>query len=82
MESMPHTTTLSDNQIAVIRYLYAHRQSTAHELIRDLGLSAPTITQCLRTLRSRGIVTQGELRQSTGGRKARTYDFNPNHLLL
>ena len=44
-----------------------------------LGLSLPTITQNLHALEDDGLIRKGELQDSTGGRKAQNYEFNPDH---
>ncbi|KAB8288560.1 NagC family transcriptional regulator [Bifidobacterium ramosum] len=77
----PHPAPNARARTAIIRHLYEHRTATKQELAQELGLSAPTITQHLRELAARGIVTPDALQRSTGGRKARSYAFNPRHRL-
>ena len=79
MKAMPSTAVKAHNLIAMTQYLYRHEHVTKQEIERELGLSLPTVTQNLRTLEQDGIIRQGALRRSTGGRKARGYEFNPDH---
>ncbi|MBT1160532.1 MULTISPECIES: ROK family transcriptional regulator [Bifidobacterium] len=78
---MPSATIRTQNQTAIIHHLYQHHQATKLELMQSLNLSSPTVTQNLRDLTAGGIVSPGALQQSTGGRKARAFIFNPNHRL-
>lgn len=79
MKAMPSTAVKTHNRIAMTQYLYRHEHVTKQEIERELGLSLPTITQNLRALEQDGIIRQGDLQSSTGGRKARNYEFNPDH---
>lgn len=79
MKAMPSTAVKAHNRSAMTRYLYGHSHVTKQELARELGLSLPTITQNLHILEQHGLIRKGELQDSTGGRKARNYEFNPDH---
>lgn len=79
MKAMPSTAVREHNRNAMTGYLYDHRQATKQMIERDLGLSLPTITQNLRDLEQAGIIARGDLMDSTGGRKAQAYAFNPRH---
>ncbi|WP_140444506.1 MULTISPECIES: ROK family transcriptional regulator [unclassified Bifidobacterium] len=79
MRAMPSTAVKAHNRKAMTQYLYAHNHVTKQELERELGLSLPTITQNLRALEQDDIIRKGDLRESTGGRKAQAYEFNPDH---
>ncbi|WP_152973584.1 ROK family transcriptional regulator [Bifidobacterium aesculapii] len=79
MKAMPSAAVKTHNRIAMTQYLYTHDHATKQEIERELGLSLPTITQNLRALESEHVIRQGPLLASTGGRKARGYDFNPDH---
>ncbi|MBT1163465.1 ROK family transcriptional regulator [Bifidobacterium felsineum] len=79
MRAMPSTALKAHNRNAMTQYLYTHRQATKQELERELGLSLPTITQNLRYLEEDGLIGKGDLQDSTGGRKAQSYDFNADH---
>ncbi|WEV74380.1 ROK family transcriptional regulator [Bifidobacterium sp. ESL0798] len=50
---------------------------TKQDLQQALGLSLPTISQNLRALEQSGLIARGETLDSTGGRRARTYVFQP-----
>ena len=79
MRAMPSTAVKAHNRSAMTQYLYGHSHVTKQELERELGLSLPTITQNLRALEDGGLIRKGELQDSTGGRKAQNYEFNPDH---
>ena len=79
LKTMPSTAVKTYNRKAMTQYLYTHRHATKQELERELGLSLPTITQNLRSLEDEGLIREGKLQNSTGGRKARNYEFNPSH---
>ena len=79
MRAMPSTAVKAHNRSAMTQYLYGHSHVTKQELERELGLSLPTITQNLRALEDDGLIRKGELQDSTGGRKAQNYEFNPDH---
>lgn len=79
MRAMPSTAVKTHNRKTMTQYLYEHRHGTKQELERELGLSLPTITQNLRALEEDGLIRKGELQSSTGGRKAQSYEFNPEH---
>lgn len=81
MKTMPPATVKQHNRHAITRYLYEHGHVTKQMIERGLNLSLPTITQNLRALEDEGIVIRRELQESTGGRKAQTYGFNPRHRL-
>lgn len=79
MRAMPSTAVKAHNRSAMTQYLYGHSHVTKQELERELGLSLPTITQNLHALEDDGLIRKGELQDSTGGRKAQNYEFNPDH---
>lgn len=76
-------TIKEHNLDLIVDYLYSHASATKQTLERKLGLSLPTITKNLRTLEIQGLIEQGELMESTGGRKAQSYRFRPSsHLAI
>lgn len=79
MKTMPSTAVKTHNRKAMTQYLYTHSHVTKQELERELGLSLPTITQNLRALEDERLIVKGGLQDSTGGRKARSYEFNAHH---
>lgn len=81
MKALPPTQVKAHNRSAIAQYLYTNKYATKQDLERELGLSLPTITQNLRALESTNIALKGNLQDSTGGRKAQRYDFNPNHCI-
>ena len=79
MKAMPTTAIKEHNRNAMAALLYRSGPVTKQDLARELELSLPTITQNLRALENDGIAIKGPLGQSTGGRRAQTYVFNPRH---
>ena len=73
MRAMPSTAVKAHNRSAMAQYLYGHSHVTKQELERELGL------QNLHALEDDGLIRKGELQDSTGGRKAQNYEFNPDH---
>ncbi|WEV59422.1 ROK family transcriptional regulator [Bifidobacterium sp. ESL0728] len=77
---MPKATTASikaQNLHAVTAHIYTHHGVTKQDLQQTLGLSLPTISQNLRALEQSGLIAKGQTLDSTGGRRARTYVFQP-----
>ena len=71
------------NRRAITGYLYRNHDVTKQTLERELGLSLPTITANLRALEQDGLIERGTPQESTGGRKAQTYEFSPtSHIAI
>lgn len=80
------------NQKSVLRYILRAETETKNSIAAALGLSVPTVTQCLRTLAEKGLVCESGTMESIGGRKAMGYecvknakyalgvDMTPNHI--
>ncbi|PJM73122.1 NagC family transcriptional regulator [Bifidobacterium primatium] len=64
------------NRHQVLDYIYRHHGSSKQDIMRDLDMSLPTITQNLRDLEAEGLIQRGGLFKSTGGRKPQRYVFN------
>lgn len=75
MKAASASTVKHANRHAITAYLYRHHGTTKQMLERELGLSLPTITANLRALMEDGLAATGEPQESTGGRKAQTYEF-------
>ncbi|MCH3975619.1 MULTISPECIES: ROK family protein [Bifidobacterium] len=80
MKAMPSAAVKTHNRNAMTEFMYRRRNHVTKQMLRDeLRLSLPTITQNLRVMEQNGMITQGELQESTGGRKARSYEFVPQY---
>ncbi|MCH4209018.1 ROK family protein [Bifidobacterium sp.] len=79
MYAVPSAALKTRNRQAVTAFLYRNDQATKRVLETELGLSLPTITQNLRALEHDGLARRGTPQDSTGGRKAQTYAFQPRH---
>ncbi|OZG63380.1 NagC family transcriptional regulator [Bifidobacterium lemurum] len=75
---MDHPTTTqasAQRRALILDYLYKHRQGSRQDIADALPISLPTITQNLNDLEREGLVTRNGYFESTGGRRARTYEF-------
>ena len=59
------------NRNRVFRHLYYHPGQSKQEVSEALNMSLPTLSQNLSELLERGLISNDETRESTGGRKAR-----------
>jgi glucokinase-like ROK family protein len=68
----------------VLDYVRRHGSSTRPRLVRATGLSRAVVTQRVADLLDYGLVAEGELGPSTGGRAPRTIRFRSDagHLLV
>ena len=57
------------------------RITTKSDLSIKLNLSVPTVTKIINEMLEMGIIFESELFESTGGRKALSYEFVPDSLL-
>lgn len=74
----PVSTTLHiNNEKNILHYIYNNRNATSLTLQRDLNLSRPTVAQILKDLSMLHFIYTKGLADSTGGRKASLYEFNP-----
>ncbi|MNB72905.1 N-acetylglucosamine repressor [compost metagenome] len=55
--------------------------STKAELSRQLGISFPTVGKFLSLMEKEGEIFQAGLDESSGGRRALRYAYNPEHML-
>jgi glucokinase-like ROK family protein len=70
--------------LPVLDYVRRHGSSTRPRLVRATGLSRAVVTQRVAELLDYGLVAEGELGPSTGGRAPRTIRFRADagHLLV
>lgn len=81
MATTPSPTRLPQSSCAIIQYLAQHHDATKAELHTHCQLSLPTINQALSKLQELNIVIPSTPRESTGGRAAQAYAYNPLHRL-
>lgn len=62
-----------NNRKRLFRILFKNGEMTKQEMAASLNVSLSTITNLLRDLEQKGLVTTGKLQDSTGGRKASSY---------
>lgn len=64
----------------IFRNIYSNRQRSRQQIAAELGISLPTVTHNLNLLTECGLVYKAGVCQSTGGRKAYTYQCVPDSL--
>jgi glucokinase-like ROK family protein len=70
--------------LSVLDYVRTHGSSTRAQLVHATGLSRSVVTQRVAELMEYGLLTEGKLGPSTGGRAPRTLRFSADagHLLV
>lgn len=68
----------NNNKKRITKYLYEQKRSTPFKIESALELSRPTVAQILKELTDENTIYIDGLAQSTGGRKANIYTFNPS----
>lgn len=73
--SNPITPTIIKNRNRQLVYHYIRNNGpvSRHDIVADVGLSIPTVTQNLQYLENNGCITPSDIKKSTGGRSASTY---------
>jgi predicted NBD/HSP70 family sugar kinase len=69
MENTNNSEVRINNIKRVINILFHQGPMTKQELALKLGISLPTVTVIIKELTKRGLITNGEVLKSTGGRK-------------
>ncbi len=64
------------NKSKIFHWVYRQKQSSRPELVQALGLSFPTVLQCVNELLETGLLCETGKLQSTGGRKAKGLAVN------
>lgn len=59
----------------VLSYLYTEHGTTQKAIKDELDISRPTIIQILKEFEEQHLITKGDLRESTGGRRANSFYF-------
>ncbi len=67
-----------NNTKNILNYIYAQKRATPQMIHNVTLLSRPTVAQILKELQEEGLIFQSGLADSTGGRKANIYEFNPS----
>lgn len=76
-ENYTVATLKINNTKNVLNYIYTQKRATPQTLHKATSLSRPTIAQILKELQEEGLIFQSGHADSTGGRKANLYEFNP-----
>lgn len=66
-----------NNKKSVLKFIYDKKRATPRVLHDEITLSRPTVAQILKELLEEHLIVQNGLANSTGGRKAILYEFNP-----
>ena len=64
------------NRNRIFRYILEREEVSMADISRDLLLSLPTVTQHVASLKSEGLLLDGGLYESTGGRRAKAIACN------
>lgn len=64
------------NRNTIYNFLYRHEPISIQDIAYSLNMSLPTVTQNIKELHERGLVTKTGLFESTGGRKAKAIAYN------
>ena len=67
------------NRIRTIRSIFSCDRISQPELAAKVNNSWPTVLQNVKELMAMGLVQEVGTFESTGGRKAQNYEFNPDH---
>lgn len=65
------------NRNVIYKLLYRREPMSIQDIARTLKLSLPTVTQNLKALQEQELVIEKGLFESTGGRKAKAFSYNP-----
>ncbi|PWJ50550.1 ROK family transcriptional regulator [Faecalicatena contorta] len=76
-ENYTVATLKINNTKNILNYIYRQKRATPQMLHKATSLSRPTIAQILKELQEEGLIFQSGHADSTGGRKANLYEFNP-----
>lgn len=74
--TIPASESILSNRNRVFRTIYTAGQISKQTIADTLGLSLPTVSQCLRELYDLGVVQKNGYYESTGGRKAQIISIN------
>lgn len=66
------------NRNMIYKFLYRHEPISIQEIAHSLKLSLPTVTQYLKELQEQDLIIEAGQFESTGGRKAKAFAFNPH----
>ncbi len=69
MESTKNSDIRANNRKRIVNALFRQGQMTKQELAQRLNISLPTANLLLKELADKGLVTNGKVMDSTGGRK-------------
>jgi predicted NBD/HSP70 family sugar kinase len=78
---LPETSPIDGKQTnrnRVYQLVYNRGSISKPEIAVQLGLSLPTVIQNVKALQQEGLLEEGELLESTGGRKATAVNFRKN----
>ena len=71
-------TIRETNRSNIYKLLYKSNALSRQDIVRDLGLSLPTINQNIKELEKNGLIYKSGTEGGTGGRNAQVYDIVRN----
>lgn len=66
------------NRQLIYQYIRAHKQAPKRDIVADLCLSLPTVTQNLEYLKEQGLIDTSQKVTNTGGRNATAFAYIPD----
>jgi glucokinase len=72
---MRHATMLEVNELLVLDYVREHDPTSRTQIVRDLGLSAASVSRIVGRLRRDGLVNESGTQRSDGGRPRTAISF-------
>ena len=71
MKNLKNSEIKVSNKAKIANFIYKKNETSKQEIVKELGISNPTVLQNVKELIEEGIVEEVGKYQSTGGRKAK-----------
>lgn len=71
MKNLKNNEIKISNKAKIAKFIYKQNETSKQEIVKELGISNPTVLQNVKELIEAGIVEEVGKYQSTGGRKAK-----------
>lgn len=77
-KAISHHTIKNYNRKRILSILWQRHEMTKQEIAQFTGISFPTVTSNVKTLTKEGLLKEGGVSTSTGGRRPQLVHFQPN----
>ncbi len=74
-ETLSTADVREQNSLRLLRYVYGSEGVSKQQIAQELKMSLPTVSQNLKLWEEQGMILRTGMYHSTGGRKARVYQF-------